>query len=79
MPRRQAGAAAKAALGYDAAMSRLLLLALVAAALWLVMMVVYSPRRWRQMVRQAKIVGFAYVAAILISAALRLLGWWDWS
>ena len=60
-------------------MSTLLRLALVAAALWLVMLVVYSPRRWRQVVRQAKIVGFAYVAAILISTALRLLGWWDWS
>ena len=57
-------------------MSSLLRIALLAAALALAVLFLYSPLRWRRMGRRLRIVGFAYVAAILIGAALRLLGFY---
>ncbi len=61
-------------LPYDAAMSSLIRIALLATAVALALLFLYSPRQWRQLGRRIKIVGFAYVAAILIGAVLRLLG-----
>ena len=55
-------------------MSSLGRIALLAAAVALALLFLYAPQRWRQLGRRIKIVGFAYVAAILIGTALRLLG-----
>lgn len=38
--------------------------------------VLFAPARWRRIGYHAKRVGFAYVAAIIISAVLRL--YFDW-
>ena len=57
-------------------MGLLLRLALLVTAVALVVLFLYSPRQWRQMGRRVKVVGFAYVAAILIGAVLRLLGFY---
>ena len=43
------------------------------ALVWLIIM---QPGRLRQLGRNARMLGYAYVAAILISAALRLAGFW---
>lgn len=53
---------------------RYFLLASVAAVAYLVL---FKPRQLGRLGRGARTVGYAYVAAILISAALRLIfGWW---
>ncbi len=57
-------------------MSTLLRLAVLASAAGLVVMLLYSPRRIQRFGRRVRIVGYAYVAAILIGAALRLLGFY---
>ncbi|HJM88526.1 MAG TPA: hypothetical protein QF624_02725 [Dehalococcoidia bacterium] len=57
-------------------MSALLRLSLIAGALLIGYMLLYSPGRLQALGRRLRIVGFAYVAAILIGAALRLLGFY---
>jgi hypothetical protein len=57
-------------------MSSLLRLSLIAAVLLVGYMLLYSPGRLQSLGRRLRIVGFAYVAAILIGAALRLLGFY---
>jgi hypothetical protein len=53
--------------------ARLLLIASAIAVLYLLL---FAPARLRRIGWHAKRIGFAYVAAILISAALRqLFGW----
>ena len=44
-----------------------------------VALIVVRPRRLRWMSGRLRLVGFAYVAAVLISAALRVFGIVDWS
>ncbi len=56
-----------AALGWDSAMPSGL------AMTWLAVM---QPRRLRRLGRHARTLGYAYVAAILIGSALRLLFGW---
>ena len=60
------------------AMGSFLRLLLLVSLLAVVALSVYQPRRWRAFLRRVRIVGYAYVAAVLISAALRLSGIWDW-
>ncbi len=57
-------------------MSTLLRLALLVSAAGLVVMLFYSPRRIQRFGRRARMVGYVYVAAILIGAVLRLLGFY---
>ena len=45
----------------------------VVSAVVLVVMMIFRPTQLRQIGRRAKTVGFAYVAAILISAVLRVI------
>ncbi|MEZ4502514.1 MAG: hypothetical protein R3C39_07805 [Dehalococcoidia bacterium] len=60
-------------------MSTLLRLLFFASLIAVTVIVVYRPRRLRRYGRRIRQVGYAYVAAILISAALRVLGIVDWS
>ena len=60
-------------------MSTLLRLLLWAGLLAAVALIVVRPRRLRWMSGRLRLVGFAYVAAVLISAALRVFGIVDWS
>lgn len=60
-------------------MSTLLRLLFVVSLVVVTAMVVFRPARLRGYGRRMRTVGYAYVAAILISAALRLLGVVDWS
>ncbi|MEE8336883.1 MAG: hypothetical protein V3R95_02355 [Dehalococcoidia bacterium] len=55
-------------------MSSFLRIAILGGAAAIVFMVLFRPTQLRSMGRHLRIVGFAYVAAILIGAALRLLG-----
>lgn len=57
-------------------MSSLLRLSLIAGVLLIGYMLLYSPGRLQSLGRRLRVVGFAYVAAILIGAALRLLGFY---
>ena len=57
-------------------MSTLLRLALFASAAGLLVMLLYSPSRIQRFGSRVRIVGYAYVAAILIGAVLRLLGFY---
>jgi hypothetical protein len=57
-------------------MSSLLRLSLIAVVLLVGYILLYSPGRLQSLGRRLRIVGFAYVAAILIGAALRLLGFY---
>ena len=51
-------------------------LLLIASAIFVAYLVLFAPARLRRIGWHAKRVGFAYVAAILISAALRYyFGW----
>ncbi|MXZ46387.1 MAG: hypothetical protein F4Z08_05250 [Chloroflexi bacterium] len=43
------------------------------AIIWLTIM---QPRRFRQLGKNARTLGYAYVAAVLISAVLRMAGVW---
>lgn len=64
---------------YDAPVGSLLRLVLLISVLVFAVSIAYRPGRWRAVGRRVRIVAFAYVAAILISTALRLLGVVDWS
>jgi len=55
-------------------MSSLIRIALLATAVALALLFLYAPQQWRHLGRRVRIVGFAYVAAILTGAVLRLLG-----
>lgn len=55
-------------------MSRLILLLLLATAGGLLVLLIYAPEQWRQLGRRMRTVAYAYVAAILIGAVLRMLG-----
>lgn len=57
-------------------MGGLLRLLLIAGALALMVMLLFRPTQVRRLGRHARTVGYAYVAAIVISAALRLLFGW---
>ena len=57
-------------------MSTLLRLALFAAAAGLLVTLLFSPLRMKRFGRRVRVVGYAYVAAILIGAVLRLLGFY---
>ena len=54
---------------------RLLLLAGLVVSLSLIVM---QPRQLRRFGRQVRLVGFAYVLAVLVSAAVRLTGVINW-
>lgn len=69
-------ARAGAALGYDALMAGFFRIALLAGAAFIVFMVLFRPTELRSIGRRLRVIGFAYVAAILIGAALRLLGFY---
>ncbi len=57
-------------------MGRLFFLALVGAGLVLLYLSVMQPRRLRRLGRNARTVGYAYIAAVLIGAVLRtVFGW----
>jgi hypothetical protein len=60
-------------------MSTLLRLLLYASVIGVAALVLLRPRRLERYGRLLRRVGYAYVAAILISAALRVLGIVDWS
>ncbi len=60
-------------------MSTVLRLVLWGGLLVAVAVIVVRPTRLRWVGRRVRLVGFAYVAAVLISAALRALGLVDWS
>lgn len=55
-------------------MSSFLRIAILGGAAVIVFMMLFRPTQLRSMGRSLRIVGFAYVAAILIGAALRLMG-----
>ena len=57
-------------------MGSLIRIFLVATLLVVAYFVLFRPRQFRQIGKQLRTVGYAYVAAILISAALRLV--FDW-
>ncbi|MCY4640128.1 MAG: hypothetical protein OXC94_07285 [Chloroflexi bacterium] len=57
-------------------MGSLLRLLLIASALVLVAMMILRPTQMQRLGQRARVVAYAYVAAIVISALLRLtLGW----
>jgi hypothetical protein len=55
-------------------MSAVLRLLLAAGLILVLALTVYQPRRLRRFGRQIRLVGFVYVLAVLISAALRVAG-----
>jgi uncharacterized BrkB/YihY/UPF0761 family membrane protein len=55
-------------------MSSFLRLAVIAGVIFVGFMLLYRPAELRRAGRRLRLVGFAYVAAILIGATLRLLG-----
>ena len=57
-------------------MWRLVYWIFVVVGLAIIWMTIMQPRRFRQLGRNARMLGWAYVAAILISAVLRLAGFW---
>lgn len=57
-------------------MWRLVYWLFVVVGLAIIWMTIMQPRRFRQLGRNARTLGWAYVAAILISAMLRLAGFW---
>ncbi len=68
--------ASSAACGYDSAMGSLLRLLLIGSALALVALMILRPAEMRRLGQRVRIVAYAYVAAIVISAVLRLaFGW----
>ena len=56
-------------------MSTFLRLFLIASMLFIAYMVVMKPRQLREAGRKARIVAYAYVAAIIIGAIMQLAGW----
>ena len=70
------GARVKGSGGYDRDMGSLLRLLVIASALVLVAMMILRPAQMRRLGQRARVVAYAYVAAVVISAVLRLtLGW----
>ena len=65
-----------AALGQGSAMARVLFYVFIASGLAIAWLAVMQPRRLRRLGRHARTLGYAYVAAILIGSALRLLFGW---
>jgi hypothetical protein len=57
-------------------MSSFLRLAVFAGVIFVGFMLIYRPRELRRAGRSLRLVGFAYVAAILIGATLRMLGFY---
>ncbi len=57
-------------------MARLLFLGFVVSGLFIAYLAVMQPRKLRRLGRNARTLGYAYVAAILIGAALRLIFGW---
>lgn len=57
-------------------MGGILRLLLIATAVGLVVMLLFRPAQIGRLGARARTIGYAYVAAILISAALRLLFGW---
>ena len=57
-------------------MSSFLRLAAIVGVIFVGFMLLYRPAELRQAGRRLRIVGFAYVAAILIGATLRMLGFY---
>ena len=60
-------------------MSTILRIAFLGAIVVVVILLLYRPSRFRTLGQKLRVVGFAYVAAVLISAALRVSGIVDWS
>ena len=60
-------------------MSTILRIAFLGAIVAVAVLLLYRPSQLRSFGRRLKVVGFAYVAAVLISAALRVSGIVDWS
>jgi hypothetical protein len=60
-------------------MSTILRIAFLGAIVAVTILLLYRPRQFRSFGRRLRIVGFAYVAAVLISAAHRVSGVVDWS
>jgi len=59
-------------------MSGLFRILLIGAVLAFIFVLLYQPRQARGFIGKVKTVAFAYVAAILLSALLRVTGIWDW-
>ncbi len=57
-------------------MARYLFFALIASGLAIAWLALMQPRRLRSLGKHARTLGYAYVAAILIGSALRLLFGW---
>ena len=57
-------------------MARVIFYALIVSALAIAWLALMQPRRLRRLGRHARTLGYAYVAAIVIGAALRLLFGW---
>lgn len=57
-------------------MTSLLRILLIVGGLFVLYLVLFNPRQLGWLGRKAKVVAYAYVAAILISAALRLTTGW---
>ena len=57
-------------------MWRLVYWGFVAVGLAIVWLIIMQPGRLRSLGKHARTLGYAYVAAILISAMLRLAGFW---
>ncbi len=56
-------------------MSTLLRIFLIVSLVVLAYMVIMKPRQLRAIGRKARIVAYAYVAAVIIGAILQLAGW----
>ncbi|MCK9486750.1 MAG: hypothetical protein M0R73_08635 [Dehalococcoidia bacterium] len=56
-------------------MSTVLRLLLIASVLFVAYLAVMKPRQLRETGRKARIVAYAYVAAVIIGAILQLAGW----
>jgi hypothetical protein len=76
MVARQGGRVKGARRLASAAMGGVLRLLLIATAVGLVAMLLFRPTQLGRLGRRARTVGYAYVAAVVISAALRLLFGW---
>ena len=57
-------------------MARLIFYALLVSALAIAWLALMQPRRLRLLGKHARTLGYAYVAAILIGSALRILFGW---
>ena len=57
-------------------MARVIFYALIVSALAIAWLALMQPRRLRRLGRHARTLGYAYVAAIVIGAALRVFFGW---